>query len=31
MRFGSFGEKFGDDFVKDGFARLVAIDFDEKV
>lgn len=29
-RCGGFAVKFVDDFVKDGFTRLVAIDFDEE-
>ena len=29
-RFRSFGVKFFDEFVKDGFASLITVDFDEQ-
>lgn len=29
MRFGSFGIKFGNEFVEDVFAGLIAVNFDE--
>ena len=30
MSFGGFGGKFGDDFIEDSIAVLVAIDFDKE-